>query len=75
MQQETMDEGLAALSWTLHDEADQPWFRVLLITHAEEGTWVRLWMACGGGVQTLVFPDRRDRLTRQPAEAMPDRSR
>ena len=34
-----MDEDLAALSWTLRDEADQPWFGVLLITSAGEGMW------------------------------------
>ena len=60
VQQETIDESLAALSWTLRDEADQPWFRVLLITAAEKGMWVRLWMAGGGGVQTFVFPEGRE---------------
>ena len=39
MQQETMDEGLAALTWTFRDEADHPWFGVLLIAPAEEGLW------------------------------------
>ncbi len=42
VQQETIDEGLAALGWTPRDEADQLWFGVLLITPAEEGMWVRL---------------------------------
>ena len=37
VQQGTMNEDLSALTWTLHDEADQPWFGVLLITPAEEG--------------------------------------
>ena len=60
VQQETIDEGLAALSWTLRDEADQIWFGVLLITPAKEGMWVRLWMGGGGGVQTYVFPDGRE---------------
>ncbi len=45
VQQETMEEGLAALTWTFRDEADFPWFGVLLMTPGEEGTrWVRLWM-------------------------------
>ena len=60
VQQETMDEGLAALTWTLRDEADQPWFGVLLITPAEEGAWVRLWMGGGEGVQTFVFPEPQE---------------
>ncbi len=60
VQQETMDEGLAAFSWTLRDEADQPWFGVLLITPSEEGMWVRLWLGGGGGVQTFVFPEGRE---------------
>ena len=60
VQQETMDEGLAALTWTLRDEADQPWFGVLLISLAEEGMWVRLWMGGGAGVQTFVFPEGPD---------------
>ena len=60
VQQETMDEGLAGFTWTLRDEADQPWFGVLLITPAEDGIWVRLWMGGGGGVQTFAFPDRRE---------------
>ena len=60
VQQETVDEGLAALSWTLRDEAYQHWFGVLLIAPAEEGMWVRLWMAGGGGVQTFVFPEGRE---------------
>ncbi len=60
VQQETMDEGLAALSWTLRDEADQPWFGTLLITPVAEGMWVRLWMGGGGGVQTFVFPDHQE---------------
>ena len=68
VQQETMDEGLAALSWTLRDEADQPWLGVLLITPAEGGTRVRLWMAGGGGVQTFVFPDRREPRVPAPVE-------
>ena len=55
-----MDEDLAALSWTLRDEADQPWFEVLLITSAEEGLWVRPWLGGGAGVQTFVFLDRRE---------------
>ncbi len=59
VQQEIMDEGLATLTWTLRDEADQPWFGVLLITLAEEGVWVRLWMGGGAGVQTFAFPDGR----------------
>ena len=59
VQQEIMDEGLAALSWTLRDEADQPWFGVLLITPAEEGMWVRMWMGGGAGIQTFAFPDGR----------------
>ncbi len=54
-----MDESLVALTWTLRDEADQPWFGVLLITPAEEGMWVRLWMGGGAGVQTFGFPDGR----------------
>jgi hypothetical protein len=57
VRQETMGEGLSALTWTLRDEADHPWFGVLLITSAEEGMWVRLWMAGGAGVQTFVFPE------------------
>ena len=68
VQHETMDEGLAALSWTLSDEADQPWFGVLLITGAEEGMWVRLWMGGGGGVQTFVFPDHRESRIPPPIE-------
>ncbi len=60
VQQETMDEGLAGFTWTLRDEADQPWFGVLLITPAEDGIWVRLWMGGGGGDQTFAFPDRRE---------------
>jgi len=60
IQQETMDEGLAVLSWTFRDEADQPWFGVLLFTPAEEGMWVRLWMGGGGGVRTFVFPEGRE---------------
>ncbi len=59
VQQEIMEEGLAALTWTLRDEADQPWFGVLLITSAEEGMWVRMWMGGGAGVQTFAFPDGR----------------
>ena len=61
VQQETMDERLAASSWTLRDEADQLWFGVLLITPSEERMWVRLWPAGGGGVQTFVFPEGRER--------------
>ena len=57
VQRETMDEGLAAFSWTLRDEEDQPWFGVLLVTPAKEGMWVRLWMGGGGGIQTFVFPE------------------
>ena len=60
VQQETMDEGLAALTWTLRDEANQPWLGVLLTTPAEEGTWVRLWLGGGAGVQTFVFPEGPD---------------
>ena len=60
VQQETIHEGLVALTWTLRDESDQPWIGVLVITSAEEGMWVRLWMGGGGGVQTFVFPDRRE---------------
>ncbi len=60
VRQETMDAGLAAFSWTLRDEADQPWFGVLLITPSEEGMWVRLWLGGGGGVQTFVFPEGRE---------------
>lgn len=41
VQQETMDGGLAALTWTFRDEADYPWFGVLLIT-------LLLKRACGG---------------------------
>ncbi len=70
VQQETMDEGLAALTWTLRDEADQPWFGVLLITPAEEGAWVRLWMGGGAGVQTFVFPEPQE--PRVPAPGSPD---
>ncbi len=62
-----MDEGLAALSWTFRDEADHPWFGVLLITSAEEGMWVRLWMGGGAGVQTLVFPEGREPPVPAPA--------
>ena len=62
VQQETMDEGLAALTWTFHDEADYPWFGVLLVNPAEEGLWwVRVWM--GGGVgdgPRMVVPDHRE---------------
>ena len=51
VQQETIDEGLAAVTWTFRDEEDYPWFGVLLITPAEDGPrWVRLWM--GGGAPT-----------------------
>ena len=60
VQKETMDEDLAALTWTLRDEADQPWFGVLLITPAEEGMWVRMWMGGGAGIQTFIFPDGRE---------------
>ncbi len=70
VQQETMNEDLAALTWTLHDEADQPWFGVLLITSAEEGAWVRLWMGGGEGVQTFVFPEPQE--PREPAPGSPD---
>ena len=55
--QETMDEDLAALSWTLRDEADPPWFGVLLVTSTEEGLWVRPGLGRGAGVQTFVFPE------------------
>ena len=55
-----MDGALAAFSWTLRDEADQPWFGVLLITPAEMGVWVRLWMGGGAGTQTFVFPEVRE---------------
>ena len=62
VQQETMDEGLAALTWTFRDEADYPRFGVLLIIPAEEGLWwVRLWM--GGGVgdgPRMVVSDHRE---------------
>ena len=68
VQQETMDEDLAAISWTLRDEEDQPWFGVLLITPAEEGTWVRLWMGGGAGVQTFVFQDGREIRVPTPAK-------
>ena len=56
VQQEPMDEGLAALTWTFRDEADYPWFGVLLITPAEEGLWwVRLWTGGRGpGTQPAV---------------------
>ena len=70
LQQETTDEGLAALTWTLRDEADQPWFGVLLITPAEEGAWVRLWMGGGAGVQTFVFPEPQE--PRVPAPTRPN---
>jgi len=69
VQQETTDEGLAALTWTLRDEADQPWFGVLLISPAEEGMWVRLWMGGGAGVQTFVFPEGPERV---PAPSRPN---
>ena len=55
-----MDEGLAALSWSLRDEADQLWFGVLLITPTEAGVWVRLWMGGCAGTQTFVFPEVRE---------------
>ena len=60
VQQETMDESLAALTWTLRDEADQPWFGVLLITPSEAGVWVRLWMGGGAETQTFAFPEVRE---------------
>lgn len=66
VQQETTDEGLAALTWTLRDDADQTWFGVLLITPAEGGAWVRLWMGGGAGVQTFVFPDGREAPVQAP---------
>ena len=70
VQQETMDEGLAALTWTLRDEADQPWFGVLLISLAEEGMWVRLWMGGGAGVQTFVLPEPQE--PRVPSTGSPN---
>ncbi len=51
-----MDEDLAALSWTLRDEADQPWFEVLLITSAEVGLWVRPWMGGWCRSTDICFP-------------------
>ena len=44
VQQETMDEDLAALTWTFRDGEGFQWFGVLLVASAEEGLrWVRLW--------------------------------
>ena len=62
VQQETMDEGLAALAWTFRDEADYPWFGVLLVTPAEEGLWwVRLWMGGGSGDgPRMIVPESRE---------------
>ena len=62
VQQETMDEDLAALTWTFRDEADYPWFGVLLITPAEEGLWwVRFWMGGGAGDgPRMVVPGQRE---------------
>ena len=76
---ETMDEGLAALSWSLRDEADQLWFGVLLITPTEAGVWVRLWMGGWCGNPDICFPggprgsgagSHQSKLTRQASEAM-----
>ena len=71
VQQETIDEGLAALTWTLRDEADYPWFGVLLIIPAEDGQWwVRMWSGSGaGGLNKMVFQGRE---TRVPAPTNPN---
>ena len=71
VQQETMDKGLAAISWTFRDEEDRPWFGVLLITSAEEGMWwVRMWRAGGAGEgPRMVVPEPR-----QPPVPAPTRS-
>ena len=62
VQQETMEEGLAALSWTFRDEANHPWLGVLLITSAEEGIWwIRLWRgSAAGGPMRVVVPEGRE---------------
>ena len=62
VQQETMEEDLAALTWTFRDEADFHWFGVLLITSAEEGLWwVRLWRGSAeGGPTRVVVPEPRE---------------
>ena len=59
VQQQTMDEGLAAITWTFRDGADFPRFGVLLIAPAEEGLWwVRLWIGSGeGGPMEVVVPE------------------
>ena len=59
VQQETMVEDLAALTWTFPDEEDFHWFGVLLITSAEEGLWwVRLWEgSAAGGPMRVVVPE------------------
>ena len=48
VQQETITEDLAALTWSFHDEAGSPWFGVLLVSPAGDRTRVvRVWMAGG----------------------------
>ena len=61
VQQETMDEGLAALTCTFRDEADHPWFGVLLIAPADEGLWwVLLWRGSAEGGPRMVVPGGRE---------------
>ena len=64
--QETIDEGLAALTWTFRDDAENPWFGVLLIVRGDDGRWwVRQWN--GSGAFGPIRLDEQGRDLRAPA--------
>ena len=58
VQQKTLDEGLATVTWTFRDDLDDPWFGVLLVAPIQENLYrVRLWMGSGGRDRFFI-PDR-----------------
>ncbi len=71
VQQETLKEGLAALTWTFRDDGDHPWFGVLLIAPADDGQmWVRQWS--GSGTRAAFMLDEQGREPRVPAPTKPN---
>lgn len=58
LQNEMMDEGVAALTWTFLDEASQPGFGALVVAQSGEGQKrVRLWMGGSSAFQPFALPE------------------